>query len=308
MKKLFLLCNLVILIFLVGCKETLKTNNYEDDLLPIAKMQDGYSLGLYEDGQIVSKKTFSIKEDTFNKEIVLGNQTSKKETFLLMVYDHGKQIEFTANDKESSLYYKFEVPANEFETIPISLRDIESGFHSINYIIIRDPDKYMSSLEENLLYNQLYTLRINLLKDVEHIPTQRPNLTSSSSPSSTPKINGVFISDPNTSYTSINNIKAQEFEYKLFYGNRSDIQYDFYLVSLLNWEQVNITEHELYLYDQLEEDEERYLEQRFDHELINDQNYYIYLMLNDPFAPLDDSHPYAKSTPHGSNRVIIERP
>lgn len=87
----------------------------------------------------------------------------------------------------------------------------------------------------------------------------------------------------------------------VLYGNLEPEPIDFYLVTLLNWEQIDIN-NKTYLYDSLNGKENKKLEAAIKNNNVGGT--LVSLMLPNPFVPLPDENPYTVS-PFASLKVRI---
>jgi hypothetical protein len=289
-----------------------KVNSYDKDMLPMAKKQEGFSLGLYDSNKIEPRRTFFIKNSNFSKNIVFGNKTSKKGAFLLIIFDHGKQLQYYVNNKKYT-NYKFTLKPEEFANISVTIKGLDRGYHSINYIIIREPNLVENEMGKALRLSQLYSIRVNIFKDINKLPDQKQNYYSGAVSNKVNRIHGVFINKPNQDYHAWfkeevtreknNNIVIN---YSIIYGNKEKKNMDFYIVSLLNWKQIKISD-QLYIYDYLETGQEKKLNAKI--KILGYEqkdNIFAVLLLPEPYATLPDENPYSIFSPLSSLRTKIK--
>ncbi|WP_226530740.1 hypothetical protein [Metabacillus niabensis] len=315
-RKKILIPFILFILIMSGCTNTTETvepntesEKFDEDLLPMAKGEQGFSLGLYNNENIESKRTFNISSNNFTKNIVFGNKTSEKGNFKLLVFNHGKQIEFYMDGKEYT-YFDFTLTANQYSDLQVTLKDISNGFQSINYIVIREPNLAPDNLENALVVSQLYSIRVNLLKNIKTIPKEKPNLTNISKTNKKSKIHGVFVSELASPYTAWlkENIskKTDILNYNIVYGNKENSPVDFYLVTMVNWNQVPISDKQLHIYDQLKVNEEKSIQGKLDHNLLNkEKNIFVTFMLPDPYKELPDKNPHGAIPAMSSIRTSI---
>jgi hypothetical protein len=278
----------------------------------MAKGQQGFSLGLYTGNDIEPKRTFKITSNQFTKKIVFGNKTTAKGDFKLIVFNHEKQINYFVNGKEY-LALDFTLSPNQYKEFDVTFNVINDGFHSLNYIIVREPSLAPDKLEKSLELLQLYNIRINLLKNITTIPEQRPTVTTIGKTNNENKIHGVFVSKPGTNYTawltenvSLNSSDTGILNYNLIYGNKEQSPVDFYLVTMLDWKQVPFVNDKLLVYDKLNANEEKIISAQLDSNLLNkENNIFVTFMLPEPFTELPDENPYALFSPISSIRTNI---
>ncbi|RSK44887.1 hypothetical protein [Bacillus canaveralius] len=285
-------------------------SSYDKDMLPVAKEQEGFSLGLYDSNKIEPKRTFFTKKDNFSKNIVFGNKTSKEGNFLLIIFNHGEQLPYHVNNKKY-INYKFTLKPGEFADIPITIKELNKGFHSVNYIIIRDPDLIQDDFGKALRLSQLYSIRVNILRDINEIPDKRPNLFSKTVSNNQNKVHGVFINKENEDYTAwfkeeVTKENRNIVDYSIIYGNKEKKNMNFYIVSLLNWEQIKINNN-LYIYDHLEPDQAKKIKANLKIQKFNkNDNIFVVLLLPDPYIELPDENPYSLFSPFSSLRTKIK--
>ncbi|MBX9956337.1 hypothetical protein H7T43_15665 [Peribacillus simplex] len=79
---------------------------------------------------------------------------------------------------------------------------------------------------------------MNLLKNIDNIPDARPKKVASQI-SENRRVHGVIVSESKIPYKILyNNNKNQEMTATLYYGNSEEKPVDFYLVGLLDFEQI----------------------------------------------------------------------
>nr|WP_258404753.1 hypothetical protein [Planococcus citreus] len=312
LRKIYIFFLLILFSILGGCSQVSEPDNkavYESFEQPIAEVEDVFTLGLYNGQDFEYERTFEINDDPFQKDLVLGNKTSEKSSFILVIFNHGKQIEFKVEDKITNKY-SFDVEPDEYHKMDISFSDIEDGFHSITYVLLDNPEEFPQDYETAMDLSNIFSVRVNLFKNINSIPDERPELVANAIKSDTRNIHGVLLSDEKEKYKVLFNEPVKENQklpVKLNYGNANSESMDFYMVSLLNFEQVPINDAP-YLYDALGSDEEKELS--FDinsHSLNHKNNSYQFIMLPTPFKALTDEDPFLLQDPLASNRATLIR-
>lgn len=299
---------ILLVMIISGCSLLQQAEDpYEKDQLPMAKNQEGFSLGLYDNGKIENQRSYTTNKSTFKKQVVFGNKTSEPGKFLLLIFNHGQQLNFEIDGKNVNKYL-FQLEANQYEEMEVTIKGLEKGFHSIHYVIVREPYKKMKSLEETLRYSQLYTVRLNILKDIEEIPKERPTLTRLGYESKEKRIHGTLISKPDHLYHAWLNQRLDQkktYSYQIIYGNKESRPVDLYLVKLLDWEQVAFDDKETVIYDQLQTDTDKIIDQSLDSSMIEGEQSLVILYLPEPFEPLSEEEVEHTMSPEMSNRTIL---
>lgn len=296
---------LIILLLLTACAPSFKSNQGHD-LLPIVRDQKGYSLGLYDtNGDIEPKRTFKTKIDSFSKEISFYNQVKEAE-FLLILFDHGLQKEFRVDNKET-IAYSFSLKEGQSIKIPVTIENLNTGFHSINYVIIPNPEKVITDKDRIIQADQLsqiYTVKVNVLNNIDKIPSP-PQDNFKEYKSTNSAIHGPFITKEteNMSIWLQESISPeQQLSFYTHFGNSSSKEIDFYLISMLDWKQIPIYEDNNWVYSKLKPGEQKYFNSNVNVKQ-NDQTL-VSFMLPNPFEELPDNQPYG-SYPISSLRVKI---
>ncbi|MGE7621464.1 hypothetical protein ACQKMD_00010 [Viridibacillus sp. NPDC096237] len=316
-KRLLLFCLIITsLFFNIGC-QTLEASSlnkgdnkdYSKQELPIANSGgEGFSLGFYNNNKIVKERTFKLKnkENNFKKKIILGNKTSKEEEFVLLIFDHAKQINFSIDGK-SKRYYIFKTKKDAYKEINVDIKGLSDGFHSISYLILRSPNKKITNLEQSRAYSQVFSIRVNVLKNINEIPTKNKLIRTNNKISNNEAISGVFLGEDNNKYKGKLIQKNSNFKYNLVYGNQWDRDVDFYIVSLLNWEQINVSNKTPYIYDKLNPGQEVSVITTMNKKQLNkDKNIIVSLFLPTPFKDLTPDNPFVDAGIVSSNRIFIE--
>lgn len=312
MRKIQGLFILIFLFLLTGCSQVSETDDkaiYESFEQPITKVEEVFSLGLYDGQDFEYDRTFEVANDVFRKDLVLGNKTSEKGSFVLVIFNHGKQLEFQVGNEITSKY-SFDIEPDDYHKMDISLLDIEDGFHSITYMLFDDPETFPQDYEVSMDLSDIFSLRVNLFKNINAIPDERPKLVTDAIQSDTRNIHGLLLSDKKEKYKVIFNEqlgKNQTVPFTLNYGNGNSDAMNFYLVSLLNFEQVPINDAP-YLYDALGSEEEKELSLDISsHSLTQEKNSYQFIMIPTPFKALTDEDPFLLQDPLASNRATLIR-
>jgi hypothetical protein len=296
------ICMFFLVILLVGCGNDTNSST-EQNMMPNEKMEQGYSLGLYNNNSTIeAKRSFHIKDEVFEKNIVFGNKTNQERTFILLAFDNGNQSSFKVHDNDMR-YYRFTLAKNQNETIPVRIEGIKDGFHSINFIVLKNPDEVVTdsnALAKADSLSQTYNIRVNLFKNSETIPTQRPQQANSEKLKEA-RIDGIFVGKQDDNYKALLQTKDNNSKFNVLYGNLSDEPIDFYIVSLVDWEQVNINRGQN-IYDKLTKGENKKLTASIDTK--KNGKAIILFMLTNPFSPLPDDNPYIAS-PNASFKIEL---
>lgn len=285
--------------------------NYDDDLLPAALGGNGFSLGLYKVGEAIeAKRTFTINNPSFEKDIVFGNHTKSEKEFLLLVFDHAKQIDFEING-EVHRSYLFKESENGYARLSINIPNLDKGFHSINYIIVRQPNVNIidfEKLNEANALSTIYNVRVNLLYGITKIPEQiEYNTQDIISRDGT--LHGVLINQSDEYNVWLSGIirEKEDLKYNLYYGNSSNNPIDYYVVSLFNWNQVPINESKDFLYSRLTIKDQMKVEAKlYNQQKLQDENILVVFLLPNPYVDLPDSNPYTVD-PLASFRTILNK-
>ncbi|KJD47399.1 hypothetical protein QD47_00095 [Paenibacillus terrae] len=84
----------MLFILFIGCSND-TNSSIEQNIVPNEKRVQGYSLGLYNSNSTIeAKRSFHIKDEIFEKSIIFANKTNQEKTFILLVFDNGKQRNF----------------------------------------------------------------------------------------------------------------------------------------------------------------------------------------------------------------------
>lgn len=297
----------------IGSNNEEKEQNYEKNELPMANSgEEGFSLGLYgEDSKIVSDRSFKIthSQNSFHKKLVLGNKASQEEEFVLIIFDHGKQVNFQINsDNKNESHYIFKVKKGDYKDINVKIKDLKDGFHAINYLILRSPNEKITDLSQALSYSQVFNIRINILKNIDTIPTIIPkNRPTAAHVSNNGSISNILIGEPSNPHQLKLVQDRDDFKYNTSYGNKLDTAQDFYVVSLLNWKQINVYKDIDSIYDKLNVDQEvSFASNMREKQLKEGKNILVNFILPNPFQNLDPQNPYVTGKTLSSNRVFIK--
>ncbi|CAN7586695.1 hypothetical protein LJR015_001282 [Peribacillus frigoritolerans] len=290
----------------VGNKEVDRTNLFESYEQPMADSIEGYTLGLYNESDFEYERTFKLNyENTFTKSVVLGNKTPDHGNFKLLLFNHDKQIDFKVNGDLYTKGYNFDIKADSYKEIKVTLEDLDNGHHSITYLLIKDPNKVPSTYEESVSISEVYEIRVNLLKNIDNIPDARPKKVVSQI-SENRRVHGVIVSESKIPYKILyNNNKNQEMTATLYYGNSEEKPVDFYLVGLLDFEQIPLNKDN-YIYDSLEANEEKSLEIKIDKSKLTNKKSFQVLMITSPFQPLSKDEPFIFYSSTSSNRINLD--
>lgn len=284
-------------------------DEYKENELPIANSgAEGISLGFYDNKEIINERTFHLKGDksTFNRELVLGNKTKQDQEFVLLVFDHAKQISFKM-DGEQKDHHIFKANKGSYKTISVELEGLKDGFHSISYLILRSPNKKIDDIDEALAYSQLYSVRVNILKNINEIPENKKLIKPNNEVSNEGVISGLFLGEADNKYKGKLKQKKSSFSYNLVYGNKWDREVDFYIVSLLNWKQIDINNKTPYIYDKLKPEQEVSLITSInEQQLTEDKNIAVSIFLPNPYKELTADDSFVDADFESSNRIFIE--
>ncbi|WP_088547012.1 hypothetical protein [Paenibacillus aquistagni] len=303
MKRLVLL--MFCLFTLVSCSS--KQEKFDKYELPMAKDGQGYSFGLFNKDKIEPSRSFTLDgQTTFTKSLVFGNKVPQDTKLMLVVFDKGQQVNFNIKGKSYN-YYPFTVNAEEYCSIEVMLENIDESFHSINYILFRDPDYIRNEsdeLKKSIKLTQLFSIRVNINEEkMENKHSKNASIASYPYP----RIHGVFTSKGNELYKAWTNERVGEgqeyLSYNLLYGNTEQSPMDFFIVTLLNWKQINMNGNK-YIYDQLEPFEEKNLGIQINEE-FGEINHLVTILLPDPYGALPDENPYSIFSPSSSIRTAV---
>ncbi|WP_146553037.1 hypothetical protein [Rummeliibacillus sp. SL167] len=314
-KRVLLFCLLITsLFFNLGCQTNASSQTegedteYSNKELPIANSGEGFSLGFFDNNQIVKERTFKLnnKESNFKKKIILGNKTSKEQEFILLIFDHAKQMTFSVDGKSKN-FYIFKTKKDAYKAMNVEIKGLSDGFHSISYLILRSPNKKITNLEQSLAYSQVFSVRVNILKNINEIPTKNKLIRTNNEITNNGAISGVFLGEYNNKYKGKLIQKKSSFKYNLVYGNQWDREVDFYIVSLLNWRQINVSNKTPYIYDKLKSGQEVSVPTTMSKKQLNkDKNIIVSLFLPTPFKDLTPDSPFIDANIVSSNRIYIE--
>ncbi|TKH45882.1 hypothetical protein C1I60_05420 [Paenibacillus terrae] len=300
--KLKKICIFLLFILFVGCSND-TNSSIEQNIVPNEKTEQGYSLGLYNSNSTIeAKRSFHIKDEIFEKSIIFANKTNQEKTFILLVFDNGKQRNFKIHDNDMR-YFRFTLAKNQSETIPVKIEGIADGFHATNFIILKNPDEVVtdsSTLAKADSLSQTYNIRVNLFKNLEKIPMERPQQVNSEKLKEA-RIDGIFVGKQGDAYKALLQTEEDNLRFNVLYGNLSEESIDFYIVSLVDWEQVNINGNQN-IYDELSKGENKKITVSIDHK--KNGKVMILFMLTNPFSPLPDDNPYTAS-PNASFKVKL---
>jgi len=312
LKKIFIVFLITLLLILSGCSIEDSINDDQNDIYksheqPIAEFEEVYTLGLYEEDEFEHERTFKINNESFNKSIVLGNKTSRDGSFILLIFNHGEQIDFKVGDSKLSNNYSFDIKSGEYMNIEVSLLNLKDGFNSITYILIKDPKVFPNSYETSMELSDIFSIRVNLLKNTDKIPTERPDLFSETIKSETRRVHGPLISNHENLYEILYNerMSNDDFQFNLIYGNSNSRAIDFYIVGLLNYQQIPLNESS-FIYDKLEQNDEKSIPINFNITLLEEENNsFQIIMIPTPFEPISKEEPFLFQDPLASNRVLF---
>lgn len=299
---------LIILLFLLtGCNENKNQLNdiYEAHEQPILQDVEKYTYGLYDGLTFEHERTFHIKDDSFKRDVAISNKTKNDTTFLLLVFNHGHQMDFKVSGNITNKY-QFDIKSGETKNIEVTLQDLNDGFHSITYVILINPNELSNDENSSINLTELFSIRINIFKNVEEIPNTRPKLFTESKTHDEGKIHGVLLGEEGNIYKILfkENVNENGFSHNLVYGNSSSELFDFYLVALLNYEQISLGDQK-YIYDELKPNEEKVLHLEFKEHLNQKVNAYQILMLPTPFEEVTKEEPFLEHNVIMSNKVKI---
>lgn len=311
MKKLTIVFFIILLLALSGCSRENSIINrddiYKSHEQPIAEFEEVYTLGLYNGDKFEYERTFNINNESFKRSVVLGNKTSQDSSFILLIFNHGEQIEFTVGDSKISNNYSFNIKSGEYMNLEVSLLNLKDGFNSITYIILKDPKKFPDRFETSMELADLFSIRVNLLKNIDNIPVERPNLFTEAIKSENRKVNGVLISNGENLYEILykEEINKKNIRHNLIYGNSNSKAIDFYIIGLFNFQQTPLN-GKTFIYDTLKPDEEKSIYIDFDIPLLEKKNNsFQILMIPIPFEPISKENPFLFQDPLASNRVLL---
>ncbi|XID93516.1 hypothetical protein ACF3MZ_02985 [Paenibacillaceae bacterium WGS1546] len=311
MKILKFFVSIVIVTALLSCQGIDNQKDYSNDGLPISKSGEGYSLGLYNGEIIESKRTFSLTGNSFSKNIVFGNITSSKNSFVLLVFDHYEQIQFEVQNQKYTKY-SFTLEPNSYINNPVTLLELENNFHSINYLITIEQHNNMKTAnpDDKVLLQELsriFYIRVNLFNQFD-LTKESIRIPNDLSEINSKKIHGVFTNEIGKDYHIFTNkrLEEDEFNLKVIYGNQEKEAFDFYVVALLDWNQIPVTPGLDYVYDYLNPNTEKSFISTVE---VNSSGEHIlqYLMLPTPFQELPDNNPYPINNVYSSFRLLIDK-
>ncbi|PLR77311.1 hypothetical protein CU633_11100 [Bacillus sp. V3-13] len=310
MNKLIILLIVTFFLILSGCLKEESTSDrhdtYKSHEQPIAEFEEVYTLGLYNEDEFEHERTFKINNESFKRSVVLGNKTAKEGSFILLIFNHGEQIDFKVGDSQISDSYNFEIGSGEYMDLEVSLLDLKEGFHSITYILLKDPKKFPDDYETSMELSDLYSIRVNLLKNIDNIPTERPDLFTEAIKSENRRVHGALLSKRENLYQALYKkvMGEKDIPYTLFYGNSNSESLDLYLVGLVNFKQTPLG-NKTYIYDKLEPNEEKSIPLEFNTPLEEKNNSFQVLMIPTPFETLSREEPFLVQDPLASNRVLL---
>lgn len=301
---------LLLLLFLFGCSETAEPDHhtiYESFEQPIAEIEEVYTLGLYDGQEFEHERTFEMSGNTFQKDLVLGNKTSRTGAFVLVVFDHGTQLEFQIDD-QTIKNLRFEIAPDEYKKLDITLLGLEDGFHAITYMLLDNPEKQPRDAASSMDLSNLFSMRVNLFNNMDSIPQERPEAFTDFKKSETRTIHGLVVSGGKEKYEVAFAQTAEEIKaapLTLHYGNANSNAMDFYLVSMLDFEQTPL-EGAPYIYDRLGADEEKALSYSLPSGSLAGENGSLqFIMITEPFKAFTNEDPFLLQDPLASNRTAI---
>ena len=300
---------LIFLFLFSGCQKEQHNKDYRGHELPVSNSgAEGIGLAFYnEDKTIEKERTFTLKEDFFKKTLVLENKTSEDLEFIFLLFDFGKQVEFKIDGKSMDSYI-FYTKSGDITPIHIE-KGIDDGFHSLSYLIIKNPNKKYETIEESLNDSQVYSVRANVLKDISEIPPNNTPIFQAKNESFEDEgtVSGVLIGNDKEKYKPILSKGLDRFNYQLVFGNQWGKEVDFYVVTLLNWKQIKIDSEHLYVYDKLKSGQEKSISSSIQkNQLKESRNVLVSFFLPSPYKNLNKNTPFVDAEFMSSNRVIIE--
>lgn len=308
MKNNVLLIFSVIALCLFGCSKTDETDTYKSHEQPMAETEEVFTLGLYDNNEFEYERTFQIEENAFSKDIVIGNKTSKKESFVLIIFNHGEQIDFELEDKDvHGKNYKFEIEPDEYVKLPISLSNLKEDYNSVTYMLLKKPDEAIGDPDKSMELADAFSIRVNLLNGIDEIPKERPKLYDKSIINPERSTHGALVGEKGEMYKIkfLEENHTNNNSYSLVYGNSSSQDLDFYLVGLNDYEQVPIGE-ENYIYDNLIPDQEKHLSLNYNFNIDKESDFQV-IMITSPFQSVTEDNPFLLEDPLVSNRVHLKQ-
>lgn len=208
----------------------------------------GISLGLYNlNGEIEKNYNFNIDENqSIKKFLSIGNLIESERVYKLLLFIDYKQEEFKIDNREASKEFTFKMKAGETLEIPFEIPPQKKGLHDILFVIAKYPDN--KSIDEDFrkntdLSNLLFFRFSTVVGGDESIP-ENIIFNEYGEKEHADNLDGVFISKEGD-YKRWLTQEIFSNELLSFYtkvGNNSNHQRNYALITLLDWEQVDVVE------------------------------------------------------------------
>ncbi|MFI2859279.1 hypothetical protein ACH6EH_19530 [Paenibacillus sp. JSM ZJ436] len=299
---------ILVLLIAAGCSgdNENKPDNLEENMLPNAREEQGFSLGFYDqEMQIEKERTFEIETDDFLRNILFRNKTNMDRSFTLIIFSNGEQKEFIVNGQREKVYH-FNLESQQEANMLVKLVNIEDGFHAVDYIIMENSDIVIDSNDLTVAdeLSRIFNVRVNLFKDMNSIPTERPSLTQIGEDLTESRVEGLLINKHDKLYSALLQTESKEtVVFDLVYGNLGEDHLDFYLVSLIDWKQERMN-GSLKIYDDLASQENKKM--KVSVENPKEGNNLRVIMLTNPFTPLTEESPFT-SSPKASFKLELTK-
>ncbi|MGH1146266.1 hypothetical protein [Bacillus pseudomycoides] len=215
------------------------------DKLPNAT-SGGISLGLYNsNGEIETKYNFDIEENqSFKKFLSLGNLIENDRVYKLMLFIDYKQAEFKVDNREASKEFNFKMKAGQTLEIPFEIAPQKKGLHDMLFVIAKYPDN--KSLDEDFrkktdLSNLLFFRFSTVVGGDESLP-ENIKFNEYGEVKAADNLDGVFMSKTGDfkRWLTEDVSKNETLSFHTKVGNNSNQQSTYALITLMDWEQVNI--------------------------------------------------------------------
>lgn len=119
------------------------------------------------DGSECDNRILNIKNDKFNYNITVVNNTNENNDFILTTFIDYNQIPFNLKNTIPINSYKFSLIKHQQITVPIKINvnNYNKGTHKLNFIIYTNVNKISSNFKENLAHQAIITQHELIIKN-----------------------------------------------------------------------------------------------------------------------------------------------
>lgn len=219
------------------------------DKMPNTK-SGGISLGLYNlDGNIEPKFNLEIEENqSIKKFLTIGNLIEKDRVYKIMLFVDYKQEEFKVDNREASKEFTFKMKAGETLEIPFEISPQKKGLHDILFVIAKYPDnkRLDEDYRKNTDLTNLLFYRFSTVVGGDDSLPENIKFNEYGEKKQTDNLDGLFMSkeDDFKRWLTQDVSKNETLSFNTKVGNNSNQQKTFALITLLDWEQVNIAKEQ----------------------------------------------------------------